>query len=57
MLSLAFVVSGWPCCVGPGRVHGRVEVVLEEQLAGMDLLAADVDLEVDVRGCALVPAG
>ena len=49
--------------LAPGRVRrGRCvervgELVVEEELAGVDLLAADVHLHVDVHGASLVPAG
>ena len=43
---------------GRGRREERVgEVVVEEELAGVDLLAARVHLHMDVHGASLVPAG
>ena len=43
--------------VGAAAVDRVAEPVVEEQLAGVDDAAADVDLDVDVRRAAAVPAG
>ena len=46
-----------PRAVGRALVDGVRERVAEEQLAGVDDVAADVHLDVDVHGAAGVPAG
>jgi len=46
--------------VGSIRIGGEDlvgEVILEEELAGVDLVAADVHLEMDVDGAAMYSRG